>query len=231
MIDLLYAATPNGWKVSIMLEETGLPYRLNPIRLDQGEQYGEAFQQVSPNGRIPAIIDQDAPGGPLSIFESGAILLYLGEKTGQFLPADPHGRFAAIQWVMWQMSGLGPMAGQNGHFLLYAPEKIPYAITRYGKEVRRLYGVLDRQLGLTGKCIAGDYSIADMACFPWIMTHKKQGLTLEDYPNVKRWFAELRARPALQRGLAVGGGFKSANETMSEEMRARFYGYDLEKKS
>ncbi|MGE3303523.1 MAG: glutathione S-transferase family protein [Hyphomonadaceae bacterium] len=228
MIDLYFAATPNGWKVSIMLEEAGLPYRLAPVNFAEGEQYSEAFRAISPNGRIPAIVDHDAPGGPLSIFESGAILFHLAETTGQFLPRDPHGRSKALQWVMWQMSGLGPMAGQNGHFLLYAPEKVPYAIARYGKEVRRLYGVLDHQLGLTGDCIVGAYSIADMACFPWIMTHKKQGLTLDDYPNVKRWFAALRARPALQRGLAVGGGVKDISKTaMSEAMRARLFGYDV----
>ena len=222
MIDLHFAATPNGWKISIMLEETGLPYRLQPVRFDQGQQYTDEFRRISPNGRIPAIVDHDAPGGPLAIFESGAILIYLAEKAGQLMPSDPHGRFAAIQWVMWQMSGLGPMAGQNGHFLLYAPEKIPYAIARYGKEVARLYGVLDHQLGLTGDCVAGAYSIADIACFPWIMTHKKQGLTLDDYPNLKRWFATLRAREALQRGLAVN---------VPPEDRAKLYGYELERKS
>jgi GST-like protein len=226
VIDLYYAATPNGWKISIMLEETGLPYRLVPVRFESGDQYTEDFRRISPNGRIPAIVDHDAPDGPLAMFESGAILIYLAEKSGMLLPRELHKRFAVIQWVMWQMAGLGPMAGQNGHFLLYAPEKLRYAIERYGKEVRRLYGVLDRQLGETGDHIAGAYSIADIACFPWIMTHKKQGLTLDDFPNVKRWFAMLRARDTLQRGLAVGGGMTRSAETLSEKEKARFFGYE-----
>ncbi|MGE0233665.1 MAG: glutathione S-transferase family protein [Flavobacteriaceae bacterium] len=223
MIDLYFRPTPNGWKATIMLEETGLAYRLIPVNFEEGEQYTDAYRRISPNGRIPAIIDHEAEGGPLTVFESGAILIYLAEKTGRFMPKDVAGRSRVIQWVMWQMAGLGPMAGQNGHFLLYAPEKIPYAIHRYGSEIRRLYGVLDHQLGLTGDCVAGAYSIADMACFPWIMTHKAQGMTLDDWPNLKRWFAALRAREALQRGLSAGGGFKQNN--MSGEMRARFFGY------
>lgn len=226
MIDLYFAATPNGWKVTIMLEEAGLPYNLIPVKLGEGEQHTETFRAISPNGRIPAIVDRDAPDGPLAVFESGAILIYLAEKTGRFLPGDAHGRSRAIQWVMWQMAGLGPMAGQNGHFLLYAPERLPYAIARYGKEVRRLYGVLDNQLGLTDDCVAGQYSIADMACFPWIMTHKKQGLTLDDFGNVKRWFSALRARPALQRGLAAGRGLSGSVESLSKEAHARLYGYE-----
>ncbi|MGE0830378.1 MAG: glutathione S-transferase N-terminal domain-containing protein, partial [Hyphomonadaceae bacterium] len=153
MIDLHYAPTPNGWKIAIMLEEAEIPYVLHPVNFAEGQQYTEAFRKLSPNGRMPAIVDRDAEGGPLAIFESGAILIYLAEKSGRFMPKDDRGRFAVIQWVMWQMSGLGPMAGQNGHFLLYAPEKLPYAIERYGKEVRRLYGVLDRQLGETGACV------------------------------------------------------------------------------
>ncbi len=225
MIDLHYAATPNGWKISIMLEEIGLPYQVVPVRLDEGDQYRDEFRAISPNGLIPAIVDNGAVGGPLAIFESGAILIYLAEKAGMLLPASMHDRFSVLQWLMWQMSCLGPMAGQNGHFLLYAPEQIPYAINRYGTEVRRLYGVLDRQLGTTGSHIAGDYSIADIACFPWIMTHKKQGLTLDDYPHVKRWFATLRARDPVQRGLAVGGKMVQA-QTMTEEAKARFFGYE-----
>lgn len=226
MLELYFAPTPNGWKISIMLEEAGLPYRVVPVRIDQGEQYGDAFRSISPNGRIPALVDPDAEAGEMAIFESGAILLYLAEKSGQFIPSDIAGRYAVTQWLMWQMSGLGPMAGQNGHFLLYAPERIEYAMARYDKEVRRLYGVLDRQLEQTGACIAGDYSIADMACFPWIMTHKKQGLTLDDYPALKRWYRELRERPALQRGLALGKDGLNAAAGMSDEQRARFYGYD-----
>lgn len=206
MIDLYFWPTPNGWKITVMLEECGLPYRVNWIRIGRGEQFGEEFLKISPNGKIPAIVDDEPPNGgpPLAIFESGAILLYLAEKTGRFMPQDLGGRMAVTQWLMWQVGGLGPMVGQNGHFLLYASEKIPYAVERYGREVERLYQVLDGQLERTGGMIAGDYSVADMSVFPWIMTHKAQGLTLDDYPNVRRWYAELRAREALQRGLAVG---------------------------
>ncbi|MDB5590612.1 glutathione S-transferase N-terminal domain-containing protein [Enterovirga sp.] len=206
MIDLHYWPTPNGWKISIMLEECGLPYRVQFVRIGRGDQTRPEFLAISPNGRIPAIVDHDPLGGgpALPIFESGAILLYLAEKTGRFMPADPAGRSAVTQWLMWQMGGLGPMAGQNGHFLLYAAEKLPYAIVRYGREVRRLYGVLDGQLGRTGAFVAGSYSVADMACFPWIVTHKRQGLTLDDFPNLRRWFATVRERDAVQRGLALG---------------------------
>ena len=206
MIDLYYAPTPNGWKISIMLEECGLPYTVRKVSITRGEQRNPDFVRLSPNGRIPAIVDHDPVdgGAPVRVFESGAILLYLAEKTGRFMGADLRRRYAVTQWLMWQMSGLGPMLGQNGHFLLYAPEKIPYAIDRYAREARRLYGVLDAALGETGDCIAGAYSIADIACFPWVMTHKAQGLTLDDFPYVRRWFAELRARPEVQKGLAVG---------------------------
>ncbi|WP_309645074.1 glutathione binding-like protein [Phenylobacterium sp.] len=207
MIDLHYAATPNGWKISIMLEECGLPYVVRPINLGRGEQFAPDFLAISPNNRIPAIVDHDPPGGgqAVSVFETGAILIYLAEKTGQFLPTDLRGRSTAIQWLMWQMGGLGPMLGQNGHFKIYAPEKIPYAIDRYEREAARLYGVLDSQLGRTGAYVAGEaYGIADMACFPWIITHKAQGFTLDDYPNIKRWFAVVRARPGVVAGTAVG---------------------------
>lgn len=226
MIDVHYWPTPNGWKVSIMLEECGLPYRILPVNIGRGEQFQPEFLAISPNNRIPAIVDHDpAEGsGPVSVFETGAILHYLAEKSGRFLPRDLAGRYAVMEWVMWQVSGLGPMAGQNGHFLLYAKEKIPYAIDRYGQEVRRLYGVLDRQLGKTGAYIAGDYSIADMACFPWIMTHKAQKMTLDDYPNLKRWFATVRARPQVQAGLAVGKELKSATGAMDEEARRHLFG-------
>lgn len=201
-----YAPTPNGWKVTICLEEMGLPYRIVPV--DLAEVNSEEFLTASPNGKIPALYDARGPGDvPITLFESAAILLYLAEKTGQLLDPVPAGRYATIQWLTWQVSGLGPMAGQNGHFLLYAPEKIPYAIARYGAEVRRLYAVLDAQLARTGAFVAGSaYSIADIACFPWIMTHKAQGLTLDEYPALKDWFAQVRARPAVQRGIAAGGG-------------------------
>jgi GST-like protein len=206
MIDLYFAGTPNGWKISIMLEECGLPYTLYPVNIVRAEQFKPEFLRLSPNGRIPAIIDRDPPGGgePISVFESGAILRYLAEKTGRLLPADLRGRVNVEQWLMWQMSGLGPMLGQNGHFLFYAPEKIPYAIHRYGREATRLYGVLDAQLGRTGAFVAGEYSIADIACFPWIMTHKAQGMTLDELPHLKRWFAEVRARPQVQKGVTLG---------------------------
>lgn len=225
MIELFYESTPNTRKISIFLEEAGVDYRVTPVSLERGEQHDPAFTALNPNGRIPLIVDHaPAVGPPVTIFESGAILLYLAEKTGQFLPPDLAGRFAVIQWLFWQMAGLGPMAGQNGHFLLYAPERVPYAIDRYGRETRRLYGVLDTQLERTGNCVAGDYSIADMAIFPWVMTYKAQGLILDDYPAVRRWFAEIRARPAVQRGLAVGGGMRRSTAPMSDALRASLFG-------
>jgi GST-like protein len=206
MIELYFAPTPNGWKISVMLEECGLPYGVFPVNITRGEQLKPEFLKLSPNGRIPAIIDRDPPGGgeAISMFESGAILRYLAEKAGRFYPAGLRARHNVEQWLMWQMGGLGPMLGQNGHFLLYAPEKIPYAIERYGREASRLYGVLDGQLGRTGAFIAGEYSIADIACFPWIMTHKAQGISLDVFPHLKRWFAEVRARPQVQKGVALG---------------------------
>lgn len=223
MIELYYAPTPNGWKISIMLEELGLPYTVFPINIRNGDQFKPDFLKVSPNNRIPAIIDRaPADGGePVTIFESGAILLYLAEKTGRFLPQDLRGRFDVMQWLMWQMGGLGPMLGQHGHFALYATDKIPYAIARYRDEAARLYGVLDQQLGKTEAYVAGDYSIADIACFPWTMTHKAQGFTLDDYPNIKRWYAQVRARPEVQKGLAVG---KFDKTPMDEETRRNMFG-------
>ena len=225
MIDLHYAPTPNGWKITIMLEECGLPYTVVPMQLGRGDQHKPEFLKLSPNGRMPAIVDR-APadgGAPVTMFESGAILIYLAEKAARFMPSDLRGRFDVMQWVMWQMGGLGPMLGQNGHFLLYAPEKIPYAIDRYTREAKRLYGVLDAHLGDGRDHIAGDYSIADMACFPWIMTHKAQGLTLDEFPNVKRWFALVRARPQVQAGLAVG---KAERKPMDEQARKIMFGVD-----
>lgn len=225
MIDLYYAPTPNGWKISIMLEECGLPYTVVPVNIREGDQFKPEFLAISPNNRIPAIVDRAPPdgGAPFSVFETGAILLYLAEKTGRFLPAEMRARSVVMQWVMWQMGGLGPMLGQHGHFLLYAPERIPYAVARYRHEAARLYGVLDRQLQKTGGYVAGDYSIADMACFPWVMTHKAQGFTLDDYPNIKRWYATIRARPQVQAGLAVG---KFEKAPMDEQARKIMFGID-----
>lgn len=207
MIDLYFAATPNGWKITIMLEECGLPYSVKPVNIGAGEQFRPEFLAISPNNRIPAIIDHDPPGGgePISVFETGAILMYLAEKTGRFLPQDLRERVSVLEWLMWQMAGLGPMLGQNGHFLLYAPEKLDYAIDRYRREADRLYGVLDRQLARTDAYVAGEhYTIADMACFPWIITHKAQGIEIAKFPHVARWFAQVRQRPAVKAATAVG---------------------------
>lgn len=232
MIELFFESTPNTRKISIFLEEAGLPYRLTPISLAQGDQHSDAFTALNPNGRIPVIVDHAPDGGrPITVFESGAILLYLAEKTGQFMPRDVRGRFAVVQWLMWQMAGLGPMAGQNGHFRLYAPEPVPYAIERYGRETRRLYNVLNTQLQRSGDHVAGEYSIADMAIFPWIMTYKPQGLSLDDYPAVRHWFATIRARPAVQRGLQAGGGLGRSATPMSPELRASLFGTSVEAQS
>lgn len=204
MIDLYYWTTPNGHKLTLFLEETGLPHRIIPVNIGKGEQFAPDFLRISPNNRIPAIVDH-APadgGAPVSLFESGAILLYLAEKTGRFLPADLRGRAETLQWLFWQMGGLGPMAGQNHHFTQYAPEKIPYAIARYTKETARLYAVLNKCLA-DRDFVAGDYSIADMACYPWIVPHKRQGQALDDFPHLKRWFEAIRARPATQRAYAL----------------------------
>ena len=205
MIDLHYWPTPNGWKISIALEEMGLAYKAVPVNLGRGEQFEPDFLAISPNNRMPAIVDRDPIGGddPLAIFESGAILLYLAEKTGAFLPADAAGRYDAIQWLMWQMGGLGPMLGQHGHFKLYASEKIPYALERYRNEAERLYGVLDKRLA-GREYICSDYSIADMACWPWVLTYKSQGIDLAAFPEVRRWYDALKERPALRRGYALG---------------------------
>jgi len=205
MIDLYYWPTPNGWKVSIMLEETGLPYTVRPVNIGRGEQFKPEFLAISPNNRMPAIVDHDPPGGgpPVAVFESGAILVYLAEKTGQFMPADLRGRYEVMQWVFWQMANLGPMAGQCNHFRAYAPEKIPYAIERYTNEVNRLYGVMDTRLG-EREFLAGPYSIADMAAWCWALLWEGQGQNIDDFPNLKRWLAAVRARPGVERGFAVG---------------------------
>ena len=204
MIDLYYWTTPNGHKITLFLEETGLPYRMHPINIGQGEQFQPDFLRIAPNNRIPAIVDQaPADGGePVPLFESGAILLYLAEKTGQFLSTDLRTRQTTLQWLFWQMGGLGPMAGQNHHFSTYAPEKLPYAIDRYVRETARLYAVLDRQLAGRDYIAGSDYSIADMACYPWIVPHERQQQKLSDFPHVERWFRAIEARPATQRAYA-----------------------------
>ena len=201
MIDLYTWPTPNGWKISIALEEMDLAYRAIPVNLLRGEQFAPGFLRISPNGRIPAIVDHEPAdaGEPLALFESGAILLYLAEKTGRFLPRDARGRAEVAQWLMWQVGGLGPMLGQHGHFLLYAPEKLDYAVARYGDEARRLFGVLDRRLE-GREHICGAYSIADMACWPWVVTYKSQQIGLETFPNLRRWYDALKRRPGLRRG-------------------------------
>lgn len=201
MIDLYYWTTPNGHKVSLFLEEAGLPYKVHPINIGQGDQFKPDFLKIAPNNRIPAIVDQNPNdgGAPISLFESGAILLYLAEKTGQFIPQDLRGRQEVLQWLFWQMGGLGPMAGQNHHFSQFAPEKLPYAIKRYVDETARLYGVLDRRLA-DRPFVAGEaYSIADMAIYPWIVSHKWQSQRLEDFQHVHRWFNSIKERPATLR--------------------------------
>lgn len=197
MIDLYYWTTPNGHKITMFLEEAGLPYRIIPIDIGKGDQFEPDFLAISPNNRIPAIVDTAAAKGtkPISVFESGAILLYLAEKTGKFIPSDLAGRAEVLQWLFWQMGGLGPMAGQNHHFRNYAPEKLPYAIDRYVNETNRLYGVLDKRLADRPFVAGKDYSIADMASYPWTVSHERQGQDLNDFPHLKRWFEAIKARP------------------------------------
>lgn len=214
MIDLYTAATPNGWKASIMLEEVGLPYTVKPIRLDQLEQKQESFLRLNPNGRIPAIVDREAEDFP--VFESGAILIYLAEKTGRLLPADAKGRSRTIQWLMFQMGGVGPMQGQANVFFRYAPEKIPFAIERYQKETRRLYEVLDRRLG-EAEYLAGEYSIADVATWPWVSIHGWAGVEVDGLEHLQRWLKAVGERPAVQQGRAV----PEVREDVSDEERAK----------
>ena len=205
MIDLYYWPTPNGRKITIMLEEIEMPYRVVPVDIGRGAQFTKEFLAISPNNRMPAMVDNEPMGGgePISVFESGAILQYLAEKSGKLMPLDARGKYEVIQWLFWQMGGLGPMAGQTHHFREYAPEKIQYAIDRYTNEMNRLYGVMDRRLR-DRDYLAGEYSIADIACFPWVIPFKIQGQSLDDFPNLKRWFDAVAARPAVVRGRAVG---------------------------
>jgi GST-like protein len=224
MIELHYWTTPNGHKITMFLEETGLPYRIVPVRIGAGDQFKPEFLAISPNNRIPAIIDHEpADGGaPISIFESGAILLYLAEKTGRFIPSDVRARVDVLQWLFWQMGGLGPMAGQNHHFGTYAPEKIPYAIDRYVNETNRLYGVLNKRLA-DRPFVAGDYSIADMASYPWTVSHERQRQNLDDFPHLKRWFNEIRERPATVRAYELAKEINTQN-VMTEEAKKVLFG-------
>lgn len=228
MIDLYYWTTPNGHKITMFLEETGLAYRIIPVNIGTGAQFDPKFLAVSPSNRVPAIVDPEPKGGgaPLSVFESGAILLYLAEKTGRFLPSDTRGRFEVIEWLFWQMAGLGPMAGQNHHFSRYAPERIPYAIERYVKETNRLYGVLNRRLA-DRAFIAGDYSIADIAAYPWIVPYEAQGQRLEDFPHLKRWFQAIHDRPATVRAYAKAAEINPSYQSptpLTEEARRVLFG-------
>ncbi len=222
MIDVYFWPTSNGKKITIMLEECGLAYRVIPVNILRGDQFSPEYEAINPNQKMPAIVDHDAEGGPLTVFESGAILQYLAERTGRFLPADLHGRYRVLQWVYWQMSGLGPMAGQAHHFLRYAPQKIEYAMHRFRTEVARLYKVMDRQLA-RHEYLAGEYSIADIAAWPWVARHEWQEQNLDDFPNVKRWFEAVGARPAVQRGAQVGQDWTSASQPMSDEDRKRLF--------
>lgn len=224
MIELYYWTTPNGHKVTMFLEETGLPYHIFPVNIGAGDQFKSEFLAISPNNRIPAILDREPKdgGAPVSVFESGAILLYLAEKTGRFIPTDIRGRVEVLQWLFWQMGGLGPMAGQNHHFSLYAPEKLPYAINRYVNETNRLYAVLNKRLS-DRPFVAGDYSIADMAAYPWIVPYERQGQKLEDFPHLKRWFEEIKARPATIRAYERAKEI-NAQRTMSEEAKKVLFG-------
>ena len=225
MIDLHYWTTPNGHKITIFLEEAGLPYRIVPVNIGRGDQFKPDFLAISPNNRIPAIVDHEPLGGgaPISVFESGAILLYLAEKIGRFLPSDRRGRVEVTQWLFWQMAGLGPMAGQNHHFSQYAPERIPYATERYVKETNRLYGVLNKRLA-DRPFIAGTYSIADMAAYPWIVPFKNQGQTLEDFPHLKRWFEAIKSRPAVIRAYDRAKEVNSQPAVLTEESKRVLFG-------
>jgi len=225
VIDLYFSPTPNGLKLKLFFEESGLPYRIVPVQLSKGEQFKPEFLAISPNNKIPALVDHDPSdgGAPLPMFESGALLIYLAEKCGRFLPTDLRGRSEVLQWLFWQIGGLGPMAGQAGHFLVYAPEPVPYAIERYVNEVRRLYGVLDRRLA--GRdYIAGDYSIADIACFPWIVPYAAHRQNLADFPNLARWFESIRTRPAVERTWTGIPETYQLSKPLTDEERRHLFG-------
>ena len=224
-IDLYFAPTPNGWKITVMLEECGLPYRVVPVNLGAGDQFKPEFLRISPNNRMPALVDTDAPGGEIAIFESGAILMYLAEKTGRFLPGNLHDRYAVNQWLFWQVGGFGPMAGQLSHFVNYAPggpDAHQYSHTRYANEYDRLFAVMERSLS-EQEFLAGDYSIADMASFPWALPYKRFGQDMDAYPNVRRWFDAVKTRPGVQRGVNVGKDKVTDPSKISDEHRRRMF--------
>jgi GSH-dependent disulfide-bond oxidoreductase len=216
-IELYYWPTPNGWKITIMLEELGVPYELRYVNIGKGEQFEPAFLAIAPNNRMPAIVDPESSDGkPISVFESGAILMYLGRKFGRFYPQSERERVEVEQWLMWQMGGLGPMAGQAHHFRQYAPEKVPYAIDRYTNEVNRLYGVMNKRLA-DREFLAGDYSIADMACIGWVVPYERQGQNLDDFPNLRRWFNAMKARPAVVRGIDIGKDVRAQSNLATDK--------------
>ena len=225
-IDLYYWPTPNGWKASIFLEELGLPYEVTPINIAEGDQFEPEFLKISPNNKMPAIVDHEGPDGePISVFESGAILIYLAEKTGRFLPETPREKYRVLEWLMFQMGSVGPMLGQAHHFRQYAPETIPYAIERYTNEAARIYRVIDRRLAESEFIAADEYTIADVAVFPWLVPHDNQGQNLEDYPNLNRWYEVVRNRPAVQRGLEVlAENRRQLNRDMDEDTRSTLFG-------
>jgi len=230
-IQLYYWPTPNGKKISILLEETGTPYDIVPVDITAGEQFDPEFLKISPNNKMPAIVDPEGPDGePISIFESGAILIYLAEKTGRFLPTDPHERYEALQWLMFQMGHVGPMLGQAHHFRKYAREEIPYAIERYTNEATRLYGVMDDHLA-ERDFFVGEYSIADIAIYPWLVSHADQGQRMEDYPNLERWFERVGSRPAVERGMGVGQELRRPPEELSDEAWETFFGNRRQRKT
>ena len=225
-IDLYYWPTPNGKKISIFLEEAGLPYNIVPVNIGEGDQFEPQFLEISPNNKMPAIIDPEGPDGKLiSLFESGAILTYLADKTGRYLPQDLRDRYEVLQWLMFQMAHVGPMLGQAHHFRKYSPEEVPYAIERYTDEAARLYGVLDRRFSEVEYVAGGEYTIADMAIYPWLVSHEDQGQSMDDFPGLKRWFEQIGERPAVQRGTQVGQELRqSLNRDMDDETRETLFG-------
>ena len=224
-IDLYYWPTPNGWKITIFLEEVDLPYNVVPVDIAAGDQYEPEFLKISPNNKMPAIIDPEGPdGAPITLFESGAILIYLADKTQRFFPQTPRERYVVLQWLMFQMGHVGPMLGQAHHFRQYAPEKIPYAVERYTNEAARLYRVIDRRLAETTFIAGDEYTIADMAIFPWLRSHENQGQSLDDYPSLKRWYEGMEARPAIRRALDVGKELRRSLADMDEQTRKTLFG-------